>query len=79
MPCAGSHAAAGASRYGVLDMAGNVREWVEAAYHVVRGGSFNSTADEIGFEAHLGLSHTAGRGDHIGCRVVLEAQGARHR
>lgn len=52
----------GASAYGVLDMAGNVSEWVdewlEANYRVVRGGSWTTDSVGIGVVARYGVTPT---------------------
>ncbi|MBU6335721.1 MAG: SUMF1/EgtB/PvdO family nonheme iron enzyme [Chloroflexi bacterium] len=44
---------AGASPYGALDMAGNVREWAADGDYVVRGGAFGVDAGEIACTARF--------------------------
>jgi serine/threonine-protein kinase len=65
---------AGASPYGLLDMAGNVREWVEAddgddGSNILRGGAFNLNASYVVCGALNVLDNV---NDHliVGFRVV---------
>ncbi|MEZ6184567.1 MAG: SUMF1/EgtB/PvdO family nonheme iron enzyme [Planctomycetota bacterium] len=65
---------AGASPFGVLDLAGNVAEWVWAALEFPEaqafGGSFQSEPDACAVGAHETLPKDAKEG-HVGFRVAL--------
>jgi formylglycine-generating enzyme required for sulfatase activity len=59
---------AGASAHGLLDLAGNVCEWV-AEPGIVRGGCYVDGPDELRCSHRL-LLHPASRGPYVGFRVA---------
>ena len=65
--------AKGASPYGALDMAGNVREWVEAkmddGFQVNRGGSYANGGNGLSAAYKFG-DGVEGRNSSIGFRCV---------
>ena len=70
----------GASAQGVLDLAGNVQEWVDGPYTagpddgraVVRGGAFIHGANELRC-SHREVAHPGARDHYIGFRVAATA------
>jgi formylglycine-generating enzyme required for sulfatase activity len=64
----------GASPYGAMDMAGNVREWVDDA--VVRGGSWYSNPISLRC-GDPGHDYIVERDDDMGFRCAMDAEPAR--
>jgi sulfatase modifying factor 1 len=64
----------GASPYGAMDMAGNVREWVDNA--VVRGGSWYSNPVSLR-TGDPGHDYIVERDDDMGFRCAMDAEPAR--
>ncbi len=62
---------AGASFYGVVDMAGNVWEWVNVDPPAIRGGSWFSPVDELLSENILNYGATTRSGNYIGFRCAV--------
>lgn len=65
---------AGESVHGVLDLAGNVKEWTEPG--VVRGGSYLDGPDELRCSHRLALP-AAARDTYVGFRVVESGSASR--
>jgi formylglycine-generating enzyme required for sulfatase activity len=65
----------GASRHGLLDLAGNVCEWV-AEPGIVRGGCYVDGANDLRC-AHRLPMHAASRGPYVGFRVAAADRAAR--
>jgi formylglycine-generating enzyme required for sulfatase activity len=65
----------GASPHGLLDLAGNVCEWV-AEPGVVRGGSYVDGADDLRCSHRLPM-HPASRGPYVGFRVAAGVEPSR--
>src|SRR5262249_53353024 len=67
-PEPGGSRPAGASLHGLLDLAGNVCEWV-AEPGIVRGGSYIDGPDDLRCSHRMPM-HPASRGPYVGFRVA---------